>query len=1432
MQVNNHQTPVDINVSVDTSIRPGSYQNRLLFSAIGNPLVSEYSIEFAMDDGVPQLEPIKRTAAAGVTTFALPATVPTKENFQFREWRDASSGKKYNPSDEIKVYSDEEFVGDINLVAEYDPLYTYEIATDCDGGEGCMSHITYGPTTDTSYSYNIPNTTPEKEGYNFIGYAGSDGQMYQPGDTITVEAGTPAILIEAQFVIGQFALSVSPNGGVWSGSTSAQTFTQDFESTKTVTAPSTNAEYTISYDDNGQDATFGLTEAKAERAFTGWKHSGAGSFTPNTSLGGTYTFGAGTGELTAQYADVSNTFVLPSISKLGHSCKWAEGSVTGDKYSGGASRTALEDTTYFASCAPNQYTLTINPNGGKWNGVTTNTTVTQSYGTSYPNNGGLVDAVSGPTYSITYNMGTTGVEAPSAPTAPTSASRSFVGWSASGIGSWDENGKSWTFGAGNGTLTANWSTVSNTFTLPELEKTGHTCKWHQDSATGPAYDGGTEGLSITKNTVYYAVCDVNQYKLTVDPNGGKWNNTTANTIIVQDYDTLYPTSGAMPDPETAKAAELTYNINYEMGDTGIAAPSGTGVVSQIERKFSGWTKSDNGTWDSNSKTYRFGVGDGKLTAEWSDSSNIFSLPELEKTGYTCAWHEGSIDGAEYGGNTSRIVSGDTTYYAKCTINQYKLTVNPNGGTWGGKTESQEFVQNYNTNKTISNPAINATYTISYNANSQGATYTASPTSVNRPFTGWSLAGAGSYSESSYTYGAGNGTLTAQYSAESSSFKLPEISKTGHTCYWASNTGGTKFGDGGESKTISSNTSLFAYCTTNKYSLTIKPNGGKWNNKTTDSTVEGNYNTKYPTSGALADATNGPSYTISYSMGSTGLSPDQSSWTKSIDRPFSGWTSGGTGTWNSNDKNWTYGAGNGTLTANWNNTSNAFSLPAISKTGHSCEWTVGSSKYGSGQTGVTITGDTTFTAVCTANSYNVTVNSGTGIASTTGGGSHTYNTSVDISATAATGYHFTGWTVNSGGVTIKDNKFTMPANAVDITANAALNTCSIKYNANAPSGTTATGSMNDSSMTYGSNTTLTANAFAVTGYQFQGWAESASGAKAFDNSASISGTTYCTNDGSTKDLYAVWAKKYTYTLNLNANDGTTSSQPVSAGPTTATSYTFSNLNNYAPTRDGYKFLGWATTSTGASYVTSYTLNSSSAGTTAAADGFPVSGNIYAIWEKIPDVSISNSNTTSSVSILSIPSGESRTVTVTPSSGYYLSGVSCPNGYTCSGASTGPSYTGTQTVTVKNDDTTSSGTLAFTGTALTLAQTCANASLHGTFTYSGVEYIKLKTNSAGTTSACYTHSAVGSSAWGPTGSETSTISICPAGTGVPTKDEFQALINAYGSDGTLYNTTGWSGGFWSATSYGTVAAYLLAVSSSNAHIDGNYKPSSMPVVCIVR
>ena len=106
-------------------------------------------------------------------------------------------------------------------------------------------------------------------------------------------------------------------------------------------------------------------------------------------------------------------------------------------------------------------------------------------------------------------------------------------------------------------------------------------------------------------------------------------------------------------------------------------------------------------------------------------------------------------------------------------------------------------------------------------------------------------------------------------------------------------------------------------------------------------------------------------------------------------------------------------------------------------------------------------------------YNVTLNAGTGIEKTTGGGSYRYGQSVTIDAAVKEGYHWLNWKGNykggSGGEQTVDAKkfvFTMPAGNVTMTANAEANRYTIHFDPNG-----GAGHINDIEATYDEDVTL-------------------------------------------------------------------------------------------------------------------------------------------------------------------------------------------------------------------------------------------------------------------------------------------------------------------------------------------------------------------------
>lgn len=124
-----------------------------------------------------------------------------------------------------------------------------------------------------------------------------------------------------------------------------------------------------------------------------------------------------------------------------------------------------------------------------------------------------------------------------------------------------------------------------------------------------------------------------------------------------------------------------------------------------------------------------------------------------------------------------------------------------------------------------------------------------------------------------------------------------------------------------------------------------------------------------------------------------------------------------------------------------------------------------------------------------------------------------------------------------------------------------------------------------------------------GYEFVGWSTTSSGELWFDqNDTGLLPThlnSNIVNGDCSVTLYAVWKKSAVtaYTLSYNANGG--SGAPSSQSG--ATSYTVSSTK---PTRSGYTFLGWATssTATSASYAGGDTITLSSNTT------------LYAVWKE--------------------------------------------------------------------------------------------------------------------------------------------------------------------------------------------------------------------------
>lgn len=192
-----------------------------------------------------------------------------------------------------------------------------------------------------------------------------------------------------------------------------------------------------------------------------------------------------------------------------------------------------------------------------------------------------------------------------------------------------------------------------------------------------------------------------------------------------------------------------------------------------------------------------------------------------------------------------------------------------------------------------------------------------------------------------------------------------------------------------------------------------------------------------------------------------------------------------------------------------------------------------------------------------------------------------------------------------------------------------------------------------------------------GYSFVGWTKSAS-ANPTIFSLTLSGDT-AANKGAT--IYLVAKRQaVTYSLKYNANGGSGAPAAQNAS-STATSYNFT-ISNTIPTRSGYTFKGWSTSSsaTTPSYVAGGTINVTGSTT------------LYAVWQKNANYQariIFNSNA-SGETVTGMPSEANLSGTTTSLSYTIPNNVPVRKGYTFKGwssTSTGTAeFDATDVVTV--------------------------------------------------------------------------------------------------------------------------------------------------------
>ena len=261
------------------------------------------------------------------------------------------------------------------------------------------------------------------------------------------------------------------------------------------------------------------------------------------------------------------------------------------------------------------------------------------------------------------------------------------------------------------------------------------------------------------------------------------------------------------------------------------------------------------------------------------------------------------------------------------------------------------------------------------------------------------------------------------------------------------------------------------------------------------------------------------------------------------------------------------------------------------------WEISGTEYKVGDS-YTVNGDIEIKAlwknsVITPTTYTVTVSNdgnGTGTAtpSTAAAG-----TTITLTATPNKGYHFKEWEVISGGVTITNNKFTMPNNNVEVKAIFEEDTppAPTEHTVTVTSGGNGTASASHAKAVAGTEIRLTATP--KTGYHLKEWQVISGGVTIKDDKFTM--------PSANVEVKAIFEKDAPpapteFTVTFDGNGGT-----PSAGSMTTTNQKLTSLPS-ASRSGSYSFNGWYTEKSGGTRITTDTV-------------FSANTTVYAHWTYI-------------------------------------------------------------------------------------------------------------------------------------------------------------------------------------------------------------------------
>ena len=605
---------------------------------------------------------------------------PTRTGYKFLGW--TTTGLD-TPTKNIKITKGS--TGNRIYEANWE-IITYKIIYTLNNGTDNHNN----PTTYTVETDTITLADPTREGYNFLGWTGSNGTTPQKNVQIP-KGSTGDKNYTSNWTTDSYTITYNLDGG--ENNSNNPTSYQVDTNTITLQDP-TKTGYTFT----GWTGSNGSTPQKNVQIPKG--STGNKTYTANWSKSTytiTYTLNGGTNNSNnpSTYQVDTNTITLQDPTRSGYTFTgWTTSGVTTPEKNLTIPKGSTGNKTYEAHWSKDSYTITYSLNNGTNNplnptnyDVETNTITLLNPSKTLIFHGN----VNGTGATITNNDRT--------------AHQIFAGWTGSNGNSPQKNVIIPKGSTGNKIYTAHWTAVAGT--LPKVEKNGYTCGWNT-SNTGTTIEYASEGTyptsKITENmqtTVnLYAVCSKKSYTITYNLDGG--TNNTSNplgydvetaTITLQDpTKTGYTFTGWTGEEITTP----TKNITITKGSTG--------------------NKEYTAHWSKDTYTISYSLNGGTNSssnpATYQVDTATITLQDPTRNGYTFVGWTGSNGNApQKNVQIPKGSTGNKGYYANWTTDSYTITYIMNGG-----------------DNSENNP-------ISYNVETETITLQ-EPTKKGYTFTGW------------------------------------------------------------------------------------------------------------------------------------------------------------------------------------------------------------------------------------------------------------------------------------------------------------------------------------------------------------------------------------------------------------------------------------------------------------------------------------------------------------------------------------------------------------------------------------------------------------------------------------------------------------------------------------------------------------------------